>query len=97
MAAVQVQVPVEVKIFMPAETAEPLRFAAQVPLHFREGLGRVHHREAAALFHLLDLLEDLNQFVRFVTDQVGIAKAEVTARQIRQRITERAALETQVG
>jgi len=34
MAAIQIQIPVEVKILVPAEAAEFLLLAAQMPLHF---------------------------------------------------------------
>ena len=40
VAAVEVEVPVEVKIFVAAEAAEFLRLPAQMPLHFVERFGR---------------------------------------------------------
>ena len=66
-------------------------------LHFGERFGRVHHRETAALLHLLDLLEDLDQFVGLVTDQAGIAETQIARSQVGQRIAERAAFETQLS
>ena len=47
MAAIQIQVPVEIKIFVPAQAAEFFRLLPQMPLHFRERFRRVHHREPA--------------------------------------------------
>src|SRR6185369_13075307 len=69
VAAVKVQVPIEVEILVAAEAAEFLRFLAQVPLHFGQRLGRVHDGIAALFFHLLDLLEYLDEFVGLVTDE----------------------------
>ena len=36
MAAIQIQIPVEIKILVTAEAAELFLLAAQVPLHFRK-------------------------------------------------------------
>src|SRR5881394_1412823 len=74
VAAVKVQVPVEVEILVTAEAAEFLRFLPQMPLHFGQRLGRIHDRITALPLHLLDLLEHLDEFVGPITDECGIAE-----------------------
>src|ERR1041385_47652 len=78
VAAIKIKVPIEIKIFVPAQAAELLRFLSQVPLHFRQRLGWVDHGEPAAFFHLLDLLEYLDQFFRAVIHQARLAETQVT-------------------
>src|SRR6266545_3004552 len=95
MAAVKVQVPIQVKIFVPAQATEFLRFLAQMPLHLGERFRRVHDRITAPLFHLFDLFKNLNEFVGPVTDETRIAEAEIARRQGGERITEGAAFESQ--
>src|SRR6185503_16531497 len=95
VTAIQVQIPVEVKIFVPAKTAELLALAAQMALHLVERLGRIHHREAAGALHVLDLLKNLDEFIGAITHQGGIAKTEVTGAQGRKRVAERAAFEAE--
>src|SRR5580765_8517049 len=95
MTAVQVQVPIEVKIFVPAQTAKLFRLAPQVPLHLAERFLGIDDGEMTALLHLFDFLENLDQLLGFVIHQAGIAETQVTRSQVRQRITKRAALESQ--
>ena len=78
---------------MPAQTAEFFRLFAEMALHLVQRFGRVHDRETAALLHLLDLLEQLDEFVLREIHQPAVAEAEVAARQRRERIAERATLE----
>src|SRR2546423_9948031 len=94
MAAIQVEVPIEVEILVTAQAPEILRLLAQVPLHLRQRLGGIDHRIAAMPFHGLDLLEHLNEFLGFVTDEARITEAKIARSQIGQRIAEGAALET---
>src|SRR2546425_10731763 len=47
MTAIEVQVPVEIEIFMPAQAAKFLWLLAEMPLHFGERLGGINHRIAA--------------------------------------------------
>jgi hypothetical protein len=70
VAAVQVQVPVELEILVAAETAKSFLLAPQMALHFRERLGRVDHWITAALLHLFDFLKNLKELLRAVTDQI---------------------------
>src|SRR6185312_10287859 len=49
VTTVEVEVPIEVKIFVAAEAAELFFFTAQMPLHFAERFGRVHDRVTAAV------------------------------------------------
>ena len=93
MAAIEVEVPIEVEILMTAQAPEFLRLLAQVPLHLCQRLGGIDHRIAAMPFHGLDLLEHLNEFLGFVADQARITEAEIARSQVRQRIAESAALE----
>src|SRR6266508_3432899 len=58
VAAVQIQVPIEIKIFVSTETAEFLLLASEVALHFSERLRGIHHWITAALFHGFDSLEN---------------------------------------
>ena len=95
MAAVEVEIPVEVKIFVAAEAAEFFLFAAQVALHFIERFGRVHHGIPAVLFHLLDFFKQLNQLLLVEIHQAAVAETQIAARQRRERIAERAAFETE--
>ena len=93
MAAVQIEVPIEVKIFVAAETAEFFLFAAQMPLHFVERFGGIHHGEAAARLHGFDVVEQLDEFVFGIIHEPAVAETQIAAGQRRKRITERAALE----
>src|SRR6266566_9628427 len=77
VTAVKVQVPVEVEILVAAEAAELLRFLAQMPLHFAQRLGRVHDGITALFLHLLDLLKYLDEFAGPITDECGVAEAQV--------------------
>jgi len=80
---------------VPAQAAELLLFATQMPLHFGQRFRRIDNREIAAAFHLFDFFEDLQKFTLRVIDQPAVAKAEIAAGQRSQRITERAAFEAQ--
>src|SRR5581483_2336558 len=95
VAAVEVQVPIEVKILVPAQAAEFLGLLAQVALHFGQRFGGIHHRETAARLHLFDLLEHADEFLGLVADEAGVAEAQVTRSQRGQRITEGAACEAE--
>src|SRR5262249_54952747 len=75
MAAVQIEIPIQIEIFVPAEATKFFRLAPQVPLHFVERFSRIDYREMASSLHLFDLLKDLDEFLGFVGDQVGIAEA----------------------
>ena len=77
VATVEVELPVEVEILVPAQTPELFRLLAQMALHFCERLGWIHHGEPTALLHLLDSLKHLYQFVSGVVDQAGFAEAQV--------------------
>src|SRR2546425_4704082 len=57
VTAIEIEVPVEIKIFMAAQATELFRLAAQMALHFVERFGRIDDREAAASFHLLDFFK----------------------------------------
>src|SRR5262245_25900784 len=67
VAAVKVEVPVQVEILVAAEAAEFFRLLPQMPLHFAQRLGRIHDRITALPLHLLDLLENLDEFVGPIT------------------------------
>src|SRR5690349_1324086 len=97
MASIEIQIPVEIKIFVPAQTTKLLRFLAQVALHLGERFGGVHDRKTTASLHLFDLFEDLNQLLGLVADQTRIAETEIARCQRRQWITEGATLETKLG
>ncbi len=95
VTAVKVQMPVEIKVFVPAEAAEFFLLAAQMALHFVERFAGVHHRKIAALFHQFDLLEQFQQFVLLEIHQPAVAKTQIAAGQRCERIAERAAFETE--
>ena len=95
MAAIQIQIPVEVKIFVPAEAAKFFLLAAQMPLHLVERFRRVHDGIAAVLFHLLDFFKQLDQLGVVEIHQAAVAETQIAARQRSQRITERAAFEAE--
>ena len=95
MAAVKVEIPVEIKIFMTGEAAEFFSFAAQMPLHFIQRFHWIDDRETTAPFHPFDFLEQLDQLVFCVIHQAAVAETQVAAGQRSQRITERAALEAE--
>jgi hypothetical protein len=95
MAAVKVEIPVEVKIFVTGEAAKFFTFAAQMPLHFIQRLHWIDDSKTTAPFHPFDFLEQLDQLVFGVTHQAAVAETQVAAGQRSQRITERAALETE--
>ncbi len=95
MAAIQIQIPVEVKILVPAEAAEFFLLAAQMPLHLVERFRRVHNGIAAVFFHLLDFFKQLDQFGVVEIHQPTVAETQITARERSQRITERAAFEAE--
>src|SRR5690349_10921839 len=94
MATIQVQVPIEIKVFVAAKAPELFPFTAQMTLHFAQGFRGIDHRKTAAMFHLLDLFENLNQFVGFVADETGVAEAEVAGSEAGERIAERATPKT---
>ena len=56
--------PVEVKVFVSAETAEAFAFTAQVTLHFDQRLGWVRNGKSAESLHLFDLLKDVEQWLQ---------------------------------
>lgn len=97
VAAIEIEVPIEIKVFVAAEAAEFLLVLAEMALHFSQRFGRVNHRKAAALLHLFDLLENLDQFLGLVIHQAGITEAQVTGSQIGQWIAESAASESELG
>ena len=97
MAAVEIEVPVQIEILVPAQASEPLGLAAQVPLHFAEGFPRVDHRKAALALQPQDSFINLDQLVGFVAHQAGIAEAQVAGRQVLKRVAERATGEAQLG
>jgi hypothetical protein len=78
MATVQIEMPVEVEVLVAAEAPELFLLAAEVPLHFAQGFGRIDHREPAVGASGLDLLENLDEFVDPIVDQSDVAEAEVT-------------------
>ena len=80
---------------MPAEAAELLLLAAQVPLHLVERLGGVHHRIAAVVLHPLDVLEEREQLGVVEVHQAAVAEAEVAGGEVRERVAEGAALEAE--
>ena len=63
MAAVQVEMPVEVEVLEASQTPKLFGLTAQVALHLIQRLGRINHRIAAAVLHPLDLLKDLVEFI----------------------------------
>jgi len=81
VAAVEVEIPIEVEIFQSAQAGEDFRFFAEVADHLLEGFERVDNRYFAAFFERLEFAEDLDQFLGGVIDQVRIAKAQVGALQ----------------
>jgi len=95
MAAIQVQLPVEVKILVPAETTELLLFAAQMPLHFRKRFVRIDDGESAVRLHRLDFAEQFDEFGFVEIDEAAVAETQVAARERRERIAERAAFEVE--
>ena len=81
VAAVEVQVPIQIEVFQAAQAGEDFRLFAEMADHFLEGFQRVDDRNLAALFEGLEFLEDLDQFLDRVIDQVRIAEAQVGALQ----------------
>src|SRR5258706_6988272 len=94
VTAIEIEVPMKIKVFVPAETAKFFRLFAQVALHFSERFGRIDDRIAALPLHSLDLLEDLNQFLGAISDEARIAEAQIARSEGGQRIAEGAALES---
>src|ERR1041385_567277 len=70
MAAVKVQIPIEVKVLMPAQAPEFLRLTAQMALHFGQRLLRIDDREAARPLQVFHPFEYLDQFVRSIAHQL---------------------------
>src|SRR6266404_5661413 len=97
MAPVQIELPIEIKIFVPAQAAKFLRLLAQMALHLGQRFGRIDDWIAAVPLHGLDLLKDLDQFLRPIRHEARIAEAEITRGQRRKRIAESTALEAQFG
>src|SRR6185437_388025 len=95
VAAVEVQIPIEVKIFVAAEAAELFPFAPQMALHFVQGFSRVHDRIAAAMLHVFDFVEQLDEFGFRVIHQAAVAEAEITAGERGERVAEGAAFEAE--
>ena len=71
---------------MAAKAAKFLALAAEMALHFVQRFGRVHHGKAAVALHLLDLFEDLDEFLGAIAHQAGIAKAQIAGTEGGQRI-----------
>ena len=95
VATVKIQIPIEIKIFVPAEATEFLRLFAQMPLHFGEGFGRIHHRIIAVPLHFFDFFKDLDEFVGFVIHQARIAETQIARSKAREWITESATGESE--
>ena len=95
MATVEIEVPVEVKVFVATEAAEFFGFFAQMTLHLRERFAGIDDGETARAFHVFDFLEDLDEFVGFVADETRIAEAEIAGSKAGERITESAAFEAE--
>ena len=70
MAAIEVEAPIEIEIFVPAQTTEFLRLLAQVPLHLRQRFGGIDHRITAPPFHSFNFFKHLNELLGFVADEV---------------------------
>src|SRR3954468_9421168 len=88
MAAIKIEVPIKVKVFVPAQATEFLGLLAEVALHLGERFGGIDHRIAARFLHRFDLLEYLDEFFDPISNQARIAKAEIARSERGQRIAE---------
>ncbi len=90
VAAVKIEVPIEVKYLCPPR--QPNRSGSLRKwrcISVRDSIGLTTGKPLR-VFIRLDLLEDLDQFLRLVTDQLRIAETQIAGVQTGQRIAERA-------
>ena len=97
MAAVKLEVPIEVEVFMAAEAAEFLGLAAEEALHFAEGFAGVLDRESGLGLEAEDAFVDFDEFLDGVIDEAGIAEAEITGFELGEGVAKGAVLEAERG